>query len=75
MPRIKLGRPDVAPDLPAHTPGINQGNSKGNYEKRPELAQLVWDLGVKWLNVQFLTPCGRATKWVAPDVRDAAVFE
>jgi hypothetical protein len=20
------------PDLPAHTPGINQGNSKGNYE-------------------------------------------
>jgi len=23
-----------APDLPAHTPGINQGNSKGNYEKQ-----------------------------------------
>lgn len=22
-----------APDMPAHTPGINQGNSKGNYEK------------------------------------------
>jgi hypothetical protein len=21
-------------DLPAHTPGINQGNSKGNYEKQ-----------------------------------------
>ena len=23
----------VPPDLPAHTPGINQGNAKGNYEK------------------------------------------
>jgi hypothetical protein len=22
-------------DLPTHTPGINQGNSKGNYEKQP----------------------------------------
>jgi hypothetical protein len=22
------------PDLPAHTPGINSGNSKGNYEKQ-----------------------------------------
>lgn len=23
------------PDLPAHTPGIKQGNSKGNYESQP----------------------------------------
>ena len=23
-----------APDLPAHTPGVKQGNSKGNYEKQ-----------------------------------------
>ena len=23
-----------APDLPAHTPGIKQGNSKGNYESQ-----------------------------------------
>jgi hypothetical protein len=22
-------------DLPAHTPGIKQGNSKGNYERQP----------------------------------------
>jgi hypothetical protein len=21
-------------DLPAHTPGVNQGNSKGNYERQ-----------------------------------------
>ncbi len=33
MPRIKLGKPQVSPDLPAHTPGINKGNAKGNYAK------------------------------------------
>lgn len=33
MPNIILGKAEVAPDLPAHTPGINQGNAKGNYEK------------------------------------------
>lgn len=26
---------DVPPDLPAHTPGIKQGNAPGNYEKMP----------------------------------------
>lgn len=26
-------RPPV--DLPSHTPGINQGNAKGNYERQP----------------------------------------
>jgi hypothetical protein len=31
---LKLGRQDVAIDAPAHTPGIMQGNSKGNYEKQ-----------------------------------------
>jgi hypothetical protein len=29
---LKTGKPDVAPDAPAHTPGIRQGNSRGNYE-------------------------------------------
>ena len=33
MPNIKLGDMEVTPDMPAHTPGIKQGNSKGNYEK------------------------------------------
>jgi hypothetical protein len=33
MPNIKLGRQEVTPDLPAHTPGIQQGNAKGSYEK------------------------------------------
>jgi hypothetical protein len=28
-----MGKREVTPDLPAHTPGINQGNAKGNYDK------------------------------------------
>lgn len=31
---LKTGRGDVSPDTPAHTPGINQGNSTGNYESQ-----------------------------------------
>jgi len=34
MADIRVGKPDVKPDLPAHTPGIAQGNSRGNYEKQ-----------------------------------------
>jgi hypothetical protein len=30
---LKTGKPDVSPDAPAHTPGVPQGNAKGNYEK------------------------------------------
>jgi hypothetical protein len=30
---LKKGSGHVAIDAPAHTPGIKQGNSKGNYEK------------------------------------------
>ena len=29
---LRTGTPDVSPDLPSHTKGINQGNAKGNYE-------------------------------------------
>jgi hypothetical protein len=28
-----MGRREITPDLPAHTPGINQGNATGNYGK------------------------------------------
>ena len=28
---LKTGKADVAPDAPAHTRGIKQGNSRGNY--------------------------------------------
>jgi hypothetical protein len=33
MPNINLGKPQVTADLPAHTPGIQQGNATGSYEK------------------------------------------
>ncbi len=35
MANIKLGKPDASPDDPAHTPGVKEGNSTGNYEKSP----------------------------------------
>lgn len=35
MANLRVGQAAVAPDAPAHTPGITQGNSKGNYEKMP----------------------------------------
>jgi hypothetical protein len=34
MGNISVGKAAVKPDTPAHTPGINQGNAKGNYEKQ-----------------------------------------
>jgi hypothetical protein len=34
MAEIRVGKPDVEPDVPSHVPGINQGNSRGNYEKQ-----------------------------------------
>jgi MoaA/NifB/PqqE/SkfB family radical SAM enzyme len=52
--------------------GMNITITKGNFEKLEAVAQLAWDLGLRWLNVQFLTPFGRATKWVAPDTQAAA---
>jgi hypothetical protein len=33
MPNINLGKAQVTPDLPAHTPGVLQGNAKGSYEQ------------------------------------------
>ena len=34
MARMRIGKPDVKTDAPTHTPGIKQGNSKGNYERQ-----------------------------------------
>jgi len=31
---IRTGKPDTVQDSPAHTPGVNQGNAVGNYEKQ-----------------------------------------
>jgi hypothetical protein len=34
MAGIRVGKPDVSPDLPSHTKGIAQGNATGNYDKQ-----------------------------------------
>jgi hypothetical protein len=34
MANLRVGRPDVKPDAPSHTPGIKGGNSRGNYSKQ-----------------------------------------
>jgi MoaA/NifB/PqqE/SkfB family radical SAM enzyme len=52
--------------------GMNITLTKGNYAKLPEVAGLALELGLPWLNIQFLTPFGRATSAVAPDTRAAA---
>jgi MoaA/NifB/PqqE/SkfB family radical SAM enzyme len=46
--------------------------TKGNFQKLEGVTQLAWDLGLRWLNIQFLTPFGRATSWVSPDTQAAA---
>ncbi|MCB9754685.1 MAG: radical SAM protein [Myxococcales bacterium] len=52
--------------------GMNITVTKGNHTRIEEMTQLAWDLGLRWINVQFLTPFGRATSWVAPDTQAAA---
>lgn len=52
--------------------GMNITVTKGNHDKVDLLAQLCWDLGLRWMNIQFLTPFGKATSWVAPDTQKAA---
>jgi hypothetical protein len=34
MGQIRTGKPRVAPDTPAHTKGVEQGNSAGSYGKQ-----------------------------------------
>jgi MoaA/NifB/PqqE/SkfB family radical SAM enzyme len=52
--------------------GMNVTVTKGNWDKLQGIAELALDLGLPWLNIQFLTPFGRATKYVAPDTQAAA---
>lgn len=52
--------------------GMNITITKGNWDKLEQVAELALELGLPWLNIQFLTPFGRATKWVAPDTQKAA---
>ena len=32
---IRVGKPQVAPDKPAHTKGVSSGNASGTYQKMP----------------------------------------
>lgn len=52
--------------------GMNVTITKGNAGKLGELLELAFRLGLPWVNLQFLTPFGRATKWVAPDTQAVA---
>ena len=52
--------------------GANVTVTKSNHRYLPEMARLVWDLGLRWYNIQFLTPFGRATRSVCPDTQEAA---
>jgi MoaA/NifB/PqqE/SkfB family radical SAM enzyme len=52
--------------------GMNITITKGNWDKLEQVAELALGLGLPWLNIQFLTPFGRATRWVAPDTQRAA---
>ncbi len=52
--------------------GMNVTLTKSNTARLEELMQLTWDLGLRWINIQFLTPFGRATRMIAPDTEHAA---
>jgi MoaA/NifB/PqqE/SkfB family radical SAM enzyme len=52
--------------------GVNITLTKGNVAQLRAVGELAWGLGLRWMNVQFLTPFGRATRHVAPDTADAA---
>jgi MoaA/NifB/PqqE/SkfB family radical SAM enzyme len=52
--------------------GVNITLTKNNYRRLREVAELALDAGAPWLNIQFLTPFGRATSRTAPDTADAA---
>ena len=54
--------------------GMNITLTKGNVEQLDQVAALAHELGLRWLNIQFLTPFGRATTHVAPDTAAAAAI-
>jgi MoaA/NifB/PqqE/SkfB family radical SAM enzyme len=62
----------VAQRHPRVALGANVTITKSNWKKLEPLAQLVHDLGLRWFNLQFLTPFGRATSSVCPDTQAAA---
>jgi MoaA/NifB/PqqE/SkfB family radical SAM enzyme len=52
--------------------GANITITKSNHKKLEAVTALIYDLGLRWFNIQFLTPFGRATNSVCPDTTVAA---
>ncbi len=52
--------------------GANITITKSNHKKLEATTALIYDLGLRWFNIQFLTPFGRATNSVCPDTTIAA---
>jgi MoaA/NifB/PqqE/SkfB family radical SAM enzyme len=52
--------------------GVNTTVTRVNQGALEPIAALAWQLGIRWLNLQFLTPFGRATREQAPEMASAA---
>lgn len=52
--------------------GANITLTRSNVSSLGDVAALIYELGLRWFNVQFLTPFGRATSTVNPDTGAAA---
>lgn len=52
--------------------GANITITKSNHRTLRQVAELILSLGLRWWNLQFLTPFGRATSSVSPDTAEAA---
>jgi MoaA/NifB/PqqE/SkfB family radical SAM enzyme len=52
--------------------GANVTLTLSNHKHLGEIAALVYEHGLRWLNIQFLTPFGRATTTINPDTQEAA---
>ena len=52
--------------------GANITLTRSNVKSLGDVAKLVHELGLGWMNIQFLTPFGRATNTVNPDTQAAA---
>jgi MoaA/NifB/PqqE/SkfB family radical SAM enzyme len=52
--------------------GANVTLTRSNYRHLGGIVELVHELGLAWMNIQFLTPFGRATDTVNPNTERAA---
>ncbi len=62
----------VAAAPPGVELGMNTTVVRGNVRRLAEIAALAHRLGLRWLNVQLLTPFGRATRDQAPSEEEAS---